>query len=200
MDEQEYHSGPIVRINPYELHIDDPEYYEKLYTREGRWDKPYYYSKGVGNTAAEIFTLPHDLHRIRRASVAPFFSKQKILSLEPMIQRVVGKVCERIRQLQGTANPLPIRLAYEALTTDIITEYCVAKSYGHLDEPNWDPKHHDMVANFGTVMYLSRRFFIQPILAALPAWIVFKLNPAMGSWIAYQEVRRFNLPQLVVYI
>ena len=133
--------------------------------------------------------MSHDLHRIRRASVAPFFSKQKILSLEPMIQRNIGKFCERIRLLKGTGNPLPLRLAYEALTTDIITEYCMAKSYGHLDQPYWDPKYHDMITKLGAVMYLSRLLpFLQPILELLPSWVVLKLDPGMGSWVEFQEV------------
>lgn len=34
--------GPIIRINPYELHIDDPEYYDELYVtaserKSDRW-------------------------------------------------------------------------------------------------------------------------------------------------------------------
>jgi hypothetical protein len=29
-------AGPIIRINSFEPHIDDPDYYEKLHSREGR--------------------------------------------------------------------------------------------------------------------------------------------------------------------
>ena len=125
---------------------------------------------------------------MRRAAVAPFFSKQKILSLEPMIQRNVEMFCERIQELKGTKNPLPIRIALEALTTDIITEYCLAKSYHNLSKP-WDYKYHDMITNLGAIGYLGRQLpFFHDIFAALPSWLVLNLYPGMSMWIEFQEV------------
>ena len=53
--------GPIIRINPNELHINDPDYYDTLYSREGKWEKSSYYVNSIGNTVAGFGTADHDL-------------------------------------------------------------------------------------------------------------------------------------------
>lgn len=135
-------------------------------------------------------TAPHDLHRLRRAAVNPYFSEQKITSLEPVIQRLIEKLGARISSLKGTRSPLPLRLAYECLSTDIITEYRMAKSYGNLGKPDFNPKYHEMVTKLGMVAYLSKQLlFIQPMIVMMPSWVVVALDPGMGAWVAFQEVR-----------
>src|SRR6266536_1072185 len=147
------------------------------------------YCNQFGNMLAEVLTVQHDVHRARRASINPYFSKQKILSLEPVIQRLVNKLVYRIEKLKGNAEPLPIRLAYECLTTDIITEYCMSTSYGHLDAPDWSPKYHAVITKLGALAYLSKQLrIIHPIIATLPSWLVLRLDPGMGSYVEFQEV------------
>ncbi|KAJ5893794.1 Cytochrome P450 [Penicillium taxi] len=62
--------GPILRVGPNEVHIDDPDY---LYTTmcTHRFDIP----------EATISTVESEHHRIRRAAIAPFFSHARISSL-----------------------------------------------------------------------------------------------------------------------
>jgi hypothetical protein len=159
------------------------------------------YCNQFGNLLAEFFTIPHDLHRARRDSINPYFSKQKIMSLEPVIQANANKLCNRIREFKGIKEPFPIRLAYECLTTDIITEYCMAKSYGNLDKPDF-MKYHYMVTKFGAVVYLTKQLaFLQRLIASLSSWLVLKLDLGMGSYIAFQEVRLQPLrPYLEWYV
>ena len=107
-----------------------------------------------------------------------------------MIQATIEKLCNRIQELKGTGKPLPIRLAYECLGTDIITAYIMGKSYDTLDMPDWNISYHVMITKLAKVVYLSKQVtFLQPLIQSLPSWLVVKINPGMGAWIKYQEVR-----------
>ncbi|CAG8974551.1 hypothetical protein HYALB_00005824 [Hymenoscyphus albidus] len=139
---QELHKtyGPIIRISPHELHIDDPEYYEELMSRNSPRDKYKYYVDQFGIPGASFSTINHRMHRLRRAPMNPLFSKQSIFQLEPMVQRLVEKLCSRIDEFKKSGQPMPMRLAYQALTTDVVTAYALNKSWHHLDSPDFSPE------------------------------------------------------------
>lgn len=66
----------MVRINSYELHIKDPDFYDQVYApAPSRRDKFEFFVKSPDSNNATGFTVDHDLHRLRRDALAPFFSK-----------------------------------------------------------------------------------------------------------------------------
>ena len=80
-------TGPIVRINPYEIHIRDPDYYETTYSTSMQGiDKPSYTSHQFGVPGATFSTIEHELHRQRKTALNPFFSKRRILGQAPSVQ------------------------------------------------------------------------------------------------------------------
>jgi hypothetical protein len=51
-------AGPIVRINPYELHINDPEYYDELYSGGSKKrDKYAWAARLFGNSGSMLGTI-----------------------------------------------------------------------------------------------------------------------------------------------
>jgi cytochrome P450 len=119
--------GPIVRIGPEEVHIQDADFYSEIYANAARKrDKyPFYIwpvrtvSDKYGNHAA-FFTVDHDLHRRRRNILNHFFSKKNIHDLE-------GRVCGKIRRLEmrlresiGTGRPVDLLSAFSALTMGML--------------------------------------------------------------------------------
>lgn len=87
--------GPIIRISPYELHIEDPKYYDELYVRASRRRKEKYEwsVRGFGPTLYTFATVGHEFHRTRRGAVAPFFSKALVQNLEPERQHRTSGLC-----------------------------------------------------------------------------------------------------------
>src|SRR4051812_204432 len=65
-------SGPIVRINPYELHILDPDFYLELYASNRKLDKYRWWTNLAGADGSGFSAVPHDLHRLRRGALNPF--------------------------------------------------------------------------------------------------------------------------------
>jgi len=97
--------GPIVRIGPDEVHIDDPDYYNEIYTSHSRKrDKStiwFWMSKGDGDDHASahvstFMTMGHDHHRLRRSALNPFFSKKMVQELEPRVKDKVELLKRRV--------------------------------------------------------------------------------------------------------
>ena len=111
--------GPIIRISPWEIHIADPDFYEVVYASSGsghRRDKYEWFTKSFGLDNSVFATPGHDLHRLRRSALAPYFSMASVRRLQPLLQERVNKLLERFEGFRDTGEVLNTSWAYAAFT------------------------------------------------------------------------------------
>jgi len=183
--------GPIVRINPWELSINDPEFYETIYSTSSRFDKvPEHEWWGNAATAAQS-TVSHDLHRLRRAAQNPFFSKRQISRYAPEIQARADKLCNRLNlEYRDSGKVLQMASIFGCFSADIVTEYAFAKDYKYLDSPDFQARFVKTMQELGKNMHILMLFpWLLTILVALPESLVKKLNHQIGEIFAFQAVR-----------
>jgi cytochrome P450 len=174
--------GPIVRISPYEIHVNDPNFLDILYTRSAPRDKWDFLTRQFGSDESTFSACHHSLHRIRRAAINPFFSKQRLLKLEGMIWNLVEKLCSRFEDHRVSREPLPTRLAYACLTTDVIMQYSMGQQSNALDDPNFNPLFTEAIKDIAAFSVIFKHVpWMYPILRSLPERLVAKLSPQMGA-------------------
>ena len=126
----------------------------------------------------QLRTVDHDLHRIRRAAINPFFSKQKVTQLQPVIQRLAEKLCAKFEACRGTKEVIPFECAFDAFTMDVITEYSLDTSFGYLDHPGWSSDFRELERAFGEMGYLQKMFPpMINIMRSLPDKVVVWMDP-----------------------
>ena len=180
--------GPIVRITPDELHIDDPDFYDTLYTFKGRWSKDPFTALSL-STGSILGTLDHDLHRLRRAAIQPFFAKSKIYALEPVIQTLVEKLCTRMQEYQEREQPVPLREAYQCFAADVVTEYCFAENGGLLDYPDFAVQDWaNLQQGFRTGFRIKYLPWLLPIIRLTPKWMLGLIFPAARNFGVWNQV------------
>ncbi|KUL84200.1 hypothetical protein ZTR_06934 [Talaromyces verruculosus] len=164
--------GPIIRVTPTELHINDPEFFDILYARDGRRHKYDYFSGRFGYARDTFSTWQHELHHQRRKALSPYFSDKSIREFQPAIRAKVDKLRTKLSTYVDDGRVLHLNRAWMALTTDIITEYAFARSYDQLDSPDFQETLHDaLVAIYTTGQFALHFFMVFPILDALPNWL-----------------------------
>lgn len=122
-----------------ELHILDPDFYDELYTRTAKRNKDPLHSTAFGSPDVAFATVDHDLHRVRRAALNPFFFKKNVRELEPVIKSKVDLLCQRFERLAHTVETFVLVNAFACLTTDVITEYAWGQSYDYFTRADWAP-------------------------------------------------------------
>jgi hypothetical protein len=126
----------------------------------------------------------------------PYFSKQSVNKLEPAIRAVIENLCRRLREFRESKEPVNVGNAYAALTMDIISEYCFAKSYGCVDRPDFAPEWPQVIKGVSAQCALNKQFpSILKFFKMMPESVVEKLNPEMMLLINFQKVGTTVSPQ-----
>ncbi|KAI0197882.1 cytochrome P450 [Astrocystis sublimbata] len=185
--------GPIVRINPSEVHIADPDFVHVLLASSSTFDKKkeWKYRFGIPNSSFD--TIEHSHHKIRRSAVSPFFSKQKISGIVDYFSDKVHKLCDRLEhEYKPSATPVTMNTCCTALSFDIITYYVFACSFDYIERPDFEGPFTNVAKELSTTLHAMGHFpWLATGLKSLPAWLTRMIIPAMdaiSSW--HEEIER----------
>ncbi|KAE8372926.1 putative benzoate 4-monooxygenase cytochrome P450 [Aspergillus bertholletiae] len=179
---------PVIRINPDEVHINDPDYFEEVFNQtNGRAQKPIQVAEAFGPFPATIGTQSHELHRIRRSALNSFFSKKSVNDLVPEMRRPISILCERLDQASNNGESVDMKYIYAAVTLDIINDYCFARAPEIVTQPDFGRKGFDDVDSFMESLPNIHVPWLMRFTYSLPDWANKLLAPAMSGTLDFRR-------------
>lgn len=184
-------TGPIIRISPYELHVNDAAFLDTLYNRQkGIWHKYDWSVDAFATKGATIWTADHTLHKNRRLPLSPFFSKVKVSSQQEMIMRHVEALFDRFSGFAASQKTVDLGAAFTAFVRDVVNEYIFGKHYNDLGKEDFNA---GMVAaaQAGGLLWRTTKFirFFGPFMRSIPPqWIMAVSDPVMKEFFRFMIV------------
>lgn len=181
-------TGPVVRINPHEIHIDDPDYYHEFYSSSKKLKKYPWYYKVSGVSDVSFGTEDHEMHRQRIGIYRNLFSLRSIHAFQPNIQLYIKRLCQKFDEHSASQIPLNVSHAYRCLTSDTITSYI---GLGHgplLEDVNLGKSYREYARIVTESSVLARHFQFVTYFRYLPHWFVRHLSARFGVLKAHLDV------------
>ena len=191
--------GPIVRINPWDLHIDDPQYYDTIYTMAKPYDKLVRHQHRLNIPEAAFSTADSVLHKRRRNAAAPFFSKQKMREQADVIQGFVDRLSYRLKKdFAGTGRVIDMTDMWGCQTSDAITELVFARPTNALDSADLMPElSHAMTDMVFSAHWMTHFPWLLTIMNLFPKRLVKILAPPYKSVLGFQEEMERQISDLL---
>lgn len=187
--------GPIVRINPRELHIRDSHYYSNIYAGGVRKvDKDAAIGQALGLPTSIVATIDHHHHKARRGYLNPYFSKRAVVSMESMINERLDKLCERLEASMKNKELVILDSVFSALTADIITCRFYGEHHDYLSLPDYK-----MAVSEAVLGVLFGFHFVRfvpslvTILRKLPIPIIRLIFPPVAELLTFKEEVRHTI-------
>jgi len=175
--------GPIVRINPHEIHVDDPSWLDNLYTGPTRGIRDKYPPAAhLTGTPRGIFgTVPFEVHRKRRGAISALFSKSQAIKEEPVIYNKVELLFKRLDEQIKRDGFAEMRMNYLAFATDTVADYCLETSLKLLENEDKAVLWQDTITSLANTAPLARQWsWVTPLALKVPLWIVNGVNLKLG--------------------
>lgn len=172
--------GPIVRINPFELHIKDPDFYTMLYAGPTKKRDKYGWLVSTMARGSSFGAAEHRQHRMRRGMISPFLARRSVMSFQPVIQQKVDAVCRHLRRAKDTDGAVELHTCFLSFAVDVVSHYAFGDRLcaRTLDGPVLSDKWKKGVNGIFESLILVRHF---PLLFTLsrivPMWLAASVKP-----------------------
>ncbi|TGJ83495.1 hypothetical protein E0Z10_g5258 [Xylaria hypoxylon] len=175
--------GPIVRINPHEVHFNDPEFIDSLFPGPARkTDKYEFTGRRTGTQNSIVATVNHDLHRKRRNTINAFFSSASIRRLQPIMQENMANLLIRLDKAGREKAVLPMHYVIKACTSDVITKWTFGDSFHFMDEEDFAAPYMKSTDVFHLFNHAMCHFpIVGTILAKAPDWAIHMFLPGLSD-------------------
>ncbi|KAI1261742.1 cytochrome P450 [Xylariaceae sp. FL1019] len=179
--------GKIVRISPYELHINDPSFFNTLYCREGRWNKYDWAYDAHGTPLSTLSAIDHDVHKRRRTAISPFFSKYRIAAQQDTVKTLAFRLCQRLEGL--VSQEVKLANALGAYTRDVATEFLLGKSFDNLSADDFRAGVGSTLQESGAIWRITKHLrWYGSMIKAVPLWLVKKVgDPSIVQCLEFVE-------------
>ncbi|QKX52975.1 uncharacterized protein TRUGW13939_00046 [Talaromyces rugulosus] len=173
--------GPIVRINPDELQVADPNWYDTLNAAGGAIRHKYPPAANLVGTPLGVFgTIDHHVHRVRKAPVASYFGRGNVVQAQSVMRTSVEKLSSQFHELYVSGKAINLRATLLAFATDLLGIYGFGGSLGLSDS---EDKAMEFMHTMNAVAVVTP-FFKQfpdalPWLFMLKPWMVKLIYPSV---------------------
>lgn len=155
--------GPIVRIGPNDVNINDGAAIRPIYIDKGGLDKHPCHSNFDIDGYPTIFSSIDSAHRHSRARpVMNIFSKQAVKTKKGVIECCVNRLVEHLEQMKDASNGVLVDILepLRCMAADITTSYLFAKDYGsQIEESLSAQPFMDSWTSAGRIFHLPRLLF-----------------------------------------
>ncbi|KAL1621024.1 hypothetical protein SLS56_009387 [Neofusicoccum ribis] len=184
--------GPIIRVTPDELHIQDSSYHEEFFSPSRAVEKPEYQRDRFANPLSANSSVEHALHRMRRGALNPSFSKRKVSEFVPAIQASLTKILARLEhEYASRGRVLNLTRLWGCLASDIVVGFAFDQPARFLDTPGFDSALNQCFTGMvEAVHWLTHVPLLARLSRSLPERLVTLLDPRMESFFAYMAELR----------
>ncbi|KAF2754368.1 cytochrome P450 [Pseudovirgaria hyperparasitica] len=175
--------GPVVRLGPNTLHINDPEIYQRMakVTSGFLKDPDFYQLIMLPSVVSE--TDPKK-HRVRRQVLAPAFSISRVTEHAKWIESKAESLNSRLEQFAHSDTPVNVLKLCNAFIIDIATRLLLATDHECVLDPDFRS---DFVDLLHAVLQQTWLAFVAPTTTRA----MYKLPPSIQKWIFPLPIRKF---------
>lgn len=197
-------TGPIVRITPNEVHINDPDFFSTVYSSgKSKVNKDPSTVAGFGHPDAMASTVDHDQHRMRRGYLSHHYSKRAVDGLIPLINERIDALCSCLERAVKTGRRISLDKAFSALAADVIYAQFFGAHLDYLSDPDlsvpWRDAFIGLTAGFHTSRFIPNLLRMLKKLPPSCLKLVLRLlnGPLMNPLFEMQENTRQTVERLL---